>query len=144
MADILYYAYHVWVLLNEGYWLGWLRRRKLLEKFSGLAKVKMWVDQRLALWFLTGGIILAGTVGVLELKTLSTYRACVWLVKGYARDYAQAWEGRLAVLKDDSVKEVYFDPLPGYKELVFYADLEFEWIERACAEYYDKDFVELK
>lgn len=144
MADILYYAYHVWVLLNEGYWLGWLRRRKLSEKFSGLMKAKTWIDQRLAVWFLTGGIILAGTVGILELKTLSTYRACVWLVKGYARDYAQSWEERLAVLKDDSVKEVYFDPLPGYQELVFYADLEFEWIEKACAEYYDKDFVRLK
>lgn len=146
MADILYYGYHVWMLLNEGYWIGWIQRQKLTEKFSVLARAEGWIGARLALWFSVGGILLAGTVGLTELKTLSTYRACVWLVKGYARDYAQAWEDRLEVLKDDSVKEVYFDPLPGYEELVFYADFQYgeNWVNEACAEYYDKDYVGLK
>ena len=85
-------------------------------------------------------------VGALELKSLSTYRACVWLVKGYAFDYAQAWEARLEVLKDDLIQEVYFDPLPGYEELVFYTDLQQgeNWVNKACAEYYNKEYVGLK
>ena len=146
MADILYYGYHVWMLLNEGYWIGWLQRQRFTERLPVLPHVKKWVGQRLLLWFCAGCIILAGTIGVTELKTLSTYRACAWLLKGYAKDYAQAWEERLVVLKDDSVREVYFDPLPGYEELVFYTDLQYgdNWVNRACADYYDKEYVGLK
>lgn len=146
MADILYYGYHVWVLLNEGYWIGWMQKRGWAERFVPLVTAKKWIAKKMALWFLMVGIVLAGIIGVTELKTLSTYRACVWLVKGYAKDYAQAWEERLEVLRDDSIKEVYFDPLPGYEELVFYADLQYgeHWINNACAEYYDKDYVGLK
>lgn len=146
MADILYYGYHVWLLLNEGYWAGWIQRRRWAAENPVLIRMKNWLAPRLVLWFCIAGIILAGVVGVMELKTLSTYRACVWLVKGYARDYAQAWEERLEVLKDDSVKEVYFDPLPGYEELIFYTDLQYgeNWVNKACAEYYNKEYVGLK
>lgn len=146
IADILYYGYHVWVLLNEGYWLGWIQRKGIAEKLSVFVKVKKRIGSRLTLWFCVMGIVLAGVIGIMELKTLSTYRACAWLVKGYARDYAQAWEERLEILKDDSIKEVYFEPLPGYEELVFYADLQYgeHWINKACADYYNKDYVGLK
>lgn len=146
VADILYYGYHVWALLNEGYWIGWMQRRRISERFSGLKHIKEWINQRLLIWFSVGGVILAGIVGIVELKTLSSYRACAWLAKGYARDYAQAWEERLEILKDDSIKEAYFAPLPGYEELVFYADLQYgeNWINRACADYYDKESVGLK
>lgn len=145
-ADILYYSYHVWMLLNEGYWIGWMQRHGFSEKFSALRRLKEWLNRRLFVWFSAGCVILAGIVGGMELKTLSTYRACVWLVKGYAKDYAQAWEERLEILNDDSVKEAYFDPLPGYEELVFYTDLQYgdKWINRVCAEYYDKEYVGLK
>lgn len=146
MADILYYGYHVWLLLNEGYWIGWIQRRRWAGENSVLKRMKKWLEPRLVLWFCVAGIILAGVAGVMELKTLSTYRACVWLVKGYARDYAQAWEERLKVLKDDSVKEVYFNPLPGYEELIFYTDLQYgeNWVNNACAAYYEKEYVGLK
>lgn len=146
MADILYYGYHVWLLLNEGYWIGWLQRQSFIKKHPVLEDIKKWADKRLLLWFSVGCVILAGTIGMTELKTLSTYRACAWLLKGYAKDYAQAWEERLIVLKDDSVKTVYFDPLPGYEELVFYTDLQYgdNWVNRACADYYDKEYVGLK
>lgn len=146
VADILYYGYHVWFLLNMGYWIGWVQRQKWAEKHCGLQSVKDWLNPRLAIWFCVTGILLAGVVGTLELKSLSTYRACVWLVKGYAFDYAQAWEARLEVLKDDLIQEVYFDPLPGYEELVFYTDLQQgeNWVNKACAEYYNKEYVGLK
>lgn len=146
MADILYYGYHVWLLLNEGYWIGWIQRRRWAGENSVLRRMKSCLEPRPLLWFCMTGILLAGFVGMMELKTLSTYRACVWLVKGYARDYAQAWEKRLEVLKDDSVKTVYFDPLPGYEELVFYTDLQYgeNWVNKACAEYYNKEYVGLK
>lgn len=146
MGDILFYGYHVWLLLNEGYWIGWIRGQKWAKENSVLRRMRDWFVPRPVLWFCVTGILLAGVVGVTELKTLSTYRACVWLVKGYARDYAQAWEERLEVLRDESVKRVYFDPLPGYEELVFYTDLQQgeNWVNKACAEYYEKEYVGLK
>lgn len=146
MADILYYGYHVWLLFNEGYWIGWVQRRKWAEENSVLRRIKDRMDPRLLFWFCAAGIILAGVVGVTELKTLSTYRACVWLAKGYAKDYAQAWEARLEILKDDSIREAYFDPLPGYEELIFYTDLQYgeNWVNEACAAYYNKEYVGLR
>ena len=54
------------------------------------------------------------------------------------------WEERIAVLKDDSVKNPVFRPL-NYVELLMYTDLQPEngyvWVNTACAEYYGKESV---
>ena len=146
MAAILYYAYHVWVMLNAGYWIGWVQRRKRLEGVRVIERAKEWVGGHLLVWFAAAGVLLAVVIGVTEIRQTSTYRACAWLFKGYAREYADAWEERLVILKDDSVKEVYFDPLPGYEELVFYADFQpgENWVNNACEVYYEKDYIGLK
>lgn len=148
MADVLYYAYHVWLMLNVGYWIGWLQRKGGMERLAWYRKLAGALGRRLLTFFCTVGIILAVFMGATELRTLSTYKACAWLVNGTAREYAQAWEERLAVLHDESVKEVYFEPLPGYEgEMIFYADLQYDennWLNKACAEYYNKNFVKLK
>ena len=144
MADILYYAYHVWVLLNVGYWIGWLQRKiKLKGIFLSFGH---WFRKNAALWFCISGMIVAAYLGVFGRKSLSTYRACAWLLKGDAQTYAQEWEERLDVLHDDNVKEVYFQPLPGDGGMVFYADFQQgeNWVNKACAEYYDKDYVGLE
>jgi len=146
MADILYFAYHIWILINMGYWLGWFQRKYDLKNAKILMKIAIWVREHLWKWFVVSGLLLAMVVVVGELKTLSTYRACVWLVKGYAQDYASAWEERLELLNDDRIKEVYFEPLPGYEELVFYADFQQGecWVNDACEQYYNKNHVGLK
>ncbi|MCM1101756.1 MAG: DUF6056 family protein [Clostridium sp.] len=146
MADILYYAYHIWVLSNVGYWLGWIQRKVKWEKIPALCSLKNWVGRRLLLYFVTVGLCLAGIICATELSRTSTYRACAWLFKGYAQDYAAVWEGRLEILRDDSVREVLFDPLQVPYEMVFYADFEpgENWVNSACADYYDKEYVGLK
>ena len=147
MADVLYYAYHLWLLLNAGYWIGWLRRQRFMQGREKLEKWKGRIRKGLLQWFLLCGVLLAGVLCATELKTLSTYRACVWLVKGSAADYAKAWEERLTVLKDETVTNVVFAPLPGYEDLVYYADFQQDdtnWVNRACAEYYGKTSVRLE
>ena len=146
MADVLYYAYHVWVVLNVGYWIGWIQRNEKIVRAGMIDKARNWMEKHLLKWFIAIGLVLMLVIGVTELKQLSTYRACAWLIKGYAEEYAWAWEERLAVLNDESVKEVYFDPLPGYEELVFYADFQpgENWVNNACGAYYEKDYVGLK
>lgn len=146
MADILYYAYHVWVLLNAGYWMGWLQRKKNLGTLRFIGGAKEWIDRHLVVWFAGVGAILAIVICVTEIKESSTYRACAWLFKGYAKEYAAAWEERLVILNDESIKEVFFDPLPRLEEMVFYADFQpgENWINDACEVYYEKDYVGLK
>lgn len=146
MADILYYSYHVWLLLNAGYWIGWIQKKRQFERIAAIAKLKRWLSGRLFVWFLAVNLLLAVLIGATEIRQTSTYRACAWLMKGYAREYADAWEERLLILNDESVREVYFDPLPGYTELVFYADFQpgENWINNACEIYYDKEYIGLK
>lgn len=146
MADILYYAYHIWVMLNTGYWVGWLQRKLNDKKIPLLKKTEDWITDHKCRWFVCVGLCIAVTICVAELKTLSTYQACAWLIKGEAKEYAQAWEERLAVLHDDTVKEVFFAPLPGCNSPVFYTDLEYGdlWINNICEQYYEKDHVSLK
>ncbi len=70
-----------------------------------------------------------------------------WLLKGEASAYKQAWEERLEILHDDSVREVFFAPLPGYPgEMIYYTDFQVgeNWVNSACARYYDKDYVGLE
>lgn len=144
MAAILYYAYHVWLLLNFGYWMGWLQRKQISWPITVL-RLKDRISGDLLQWFFIVGTILAISIGF-EIKTTSTYRACVWLVTGVAKEYADAWEERLEVLYDENVKEVYFTPLPGYDgEMIFYADFQVgeNWINSACANYYGKEYVGL-
>lgn len=144
MAAILYYAYHVWLLLNFGYWMGWLQRKQISWPITVL-RLKDRISGGVLQWFFIVGTILAISIGF-EIKTTSTYRACVWLVTGVAKEYADAWEERLEVLYDENVKEVYFTPLPGYDgEMIFYADFQVgeNWINSACANYYGKEYVGL-
>lgn len=146
MADVLYYAYHMWVVLNVGYWIGWLQRCKKVTECQALQKCKTWISGHVMVWFMAMAVLLMAVLGATEIQQLSTYRACAWLFKGYATEYAEAWEERLEVLHDASVKEVYFDPLPGGVEMVYYADFQpgENWVNNACEVYYEKDYIGLK
>ncbi len=146
IADVLYYTYHIWVLFNVGYWVGWLQRRTRLSSHKAWEGFRVWMKGHLMTWFCILGILLAGVMGMTDLKDSSTARACIWLFKGQAEDYGRAWEERFAVLHDESVTEVYFDPLPWREEMVFYTDFKpgDSWVNNACAQYYGKDHVGLK
>ena len=146
MADILYYAYHVWILLNMGYWLGWLQKRHSV--MSPVLEAIRKIYRRIGAfrWVCAAGILFTLWLGM-GIKESSTYRAMAWLLKGEARAYKQAWEERLEILHDDSVREVLFAPLPGYPgEMIYYADFQTgeNWINSACARYYGKDYVGLE
>lgn len=138
IADILYYGYHVWLLLNIGYWIGWLQRQKIMQNAS--------FKIQLLPWTCVIGLILTVTVCFTDIKTSSTYRACAWLLQGTAASYAEVWEERLAVLRDDSVKNVEFEPIQLGQEMVFYADFDPQspWFSEVCAEYYNKESITLR
>ncbi len=144
VADILYYGYHLFIMVNAAYWIGWIQRRKKVERIS--EEIETYIAKYAACWFVAVGILLVAVIGLRELKVTSTYRAFVWLAKGYAKEYAASWQERLVLLRDDTVEEAYFEPLPGYEEMIFYADLlpQDAWINDVCAEYYGKKAVGIK
>lgn len=79
-----------------------------------------------------------------NVESTTSYRAYRMWRNGWAQAYGKGWEERIAVLKDESVKNPVFPPL-NYVELLMYTDLQPEngyvWVNSACAEYYGKESV---
>lgn len=147
MAAILFYTYHVWLLMNTIYWLGWLSRREnRVKNFLDCIEAKC--GKYLLSYCALVGMLLVGLIYTTDLKELTSYRAYRSWRQGWAQQYAIEWEERLEVLHDDSVKDVVFEPLSVYPEMILYTDLQDEngyiWVNAACAEYYDKASVTVK
>jgi hypothetical protein len=141
-ADVFFYEYYLFLLTNMIYWIGWfLKKRK-----DSPVLIKRIMEHPF-LYFASLSCCLMLVFGVKELKQTSSYRATSWIVNGYAKEYKNAWEDRLALLNDPELEEVYFDRINLYQELVFYADISEDaggWLNLKCAEYYGKDAVALK
>lgn len=140
MADIFYYEYYLFILLNTIYWTGWFvskqkKESELLQKFAEKYALK---------YFVILSVCILSVFSLKNLRQSSSYRAAVWLVRGYAAEYKAAWTDRLSQLNDPSLREVFFEPIDLNYELVFYADLTEDpdgWLNLKCAEYYGKDAV---
>lgn len=143
LKGILFFSYHVWFVGNTGYWAGWFSRRtnKIIEclrrRFGRL-------DKYLLVYFVVTVFLFARLLSQSGNKSRYAYQS--WKA-GLPQQYAKEWEERLAVLHDDSVKEVCFPPISVYPAMVMYTDLEpeggFTWVNSACAQYYDKDEIRI-
>lgn len=68
------------------------------------------------------------------------------LRRGYAQTYYEEYMERLAVLEDDSIKAVCFEPYTCAPYLLFFGDITDDpddWVNRAMSSYYGKDSVTL-
>ena len=140
-AAILYYGYHVMLLLNLIYWLGWLVHKAGQRSERPEAAIRRF----LLLYCGLAGALLAGMILTGNLRDLSCYRAYRDWRQGWAQQYAAEWDARLEVLRDDTVSEVVFEPLTVCPETILYTDLQdkdgFVWVNKACANYYDKESI---
>lgn len=147
MAAILFYTYHVWLLGNVIYWLGWLSQRENKLKIL-LDRIQDKCGKYLLAYCAVIGVLLVGLIYTTDLKSITSYRAYRNWRQGWAQQYAAEWEERLEVLHDDSVKDVVFEPISVYPEMILYTDLQDEngytWVNQACAEYYDKNSIVVK
>lgn len=147
MAAILFYSYYVWIVGNAIYWLGWLSKHQ--NRLQGLLdQIQNKYGKLLIPYCGLIGIMLVGIIYTSDLKELTSYRAYRSLRQGWAQQYAAEWEERLEVLHDDSVKDVVFEPMSVYPEMILYTDLQDEygytWVNHACAEYYGKNSIVVK
>lgn len=143
------YRFNLYVLLyaNELYWIGWLWRR-WQESHTGehtLAEVKR-TSYLLPGW-IVGGFLLCVSLLLWGGSTLTTVSALQSLRKGEAQQYQQEYKERLVLLENPSVKEVYLEPFSVKPYLLFFGDVAVDtedWVNKAMADYYDKDVVGLK
>ncbi len=139
---ILWYFYVLWMVANVLYWCGWIAKRVLKAEKS--EKVDLLAQKYLLRYFAVTGALLAAVVLFGNVQSTTSYRAYRMWRNGWAQAYGAGWEERIAVLKDDSVKNPVFQPL-NYVELLMYTDLQPEngyvWVNWACAEYYGKESV---
>ena len=139
---ILWYFYVLWMVANVLYWCGWIAKRVLKAEKS--EKADLLAQKYLLRYFAVTGALLAAVVLFGNVQSTTSYRAYRMWRNGWAQAYGAGWEERIAVLKDDSVKNPVFRPL-NYVELLMYTDLQPEngyvWVNTACAEYYGKESV---
>lgn len=146
MGSILFYSYHVWIVGNVCYWIGWLYRRQgKMQNMLELADKKC--GKYILFYCALIGACLTGILYFSDLRTLTSYKAYRNWRQGFAQQYAAEWEARLKVLHDDNIKEVEFEPLSVYPEMLLYTDLQEEdgyiWVNHACAEYYGKTSIRI-
>lgn len=150
MAAILYYSYHIWLVGNLCYWVGWCCKRRqkwpaFMERFFSVTAP--FVRRHLVPYCAVIGIVLVGVIYRFDLKEISSYRAYRDWRQGWAQQYAVEWQERFKVLHDESVKQVEFTPLSVCPETILYTDLQDEngyiWVNKACARYYDKKYVHI-
>lgn len=139
---ILWYFYVLWMAANVLYWCGWIAKRALKAEKS--EKADLLAQKYLLRYCTVAGALLAAVVLLGNVESTTSYRAYRMWRNGWAQAYGAGWEERIAVLKDDSVKNPVFRPL-NYVELLMYTDLQPEtgyvWVNTACAEYYGKESV---
>lgn len=150
LAALLYYSYHLWLVGNLCYWVGWLCRRRpkwpaVMQK--GFAAAGPLVRRFLIPYCAVVGALLVAVIYTGDLKELSSYRAYRDWRQGWAQQYALEWEERLEVLHDERITQVEFLPLSVYPETILYTDLQDEkgytWVNSACARYYGKEYVHI-
>lgn len=147
LKAVLYYSYQLWLAGNTGYWVGWVSRRNGGVAVS-LGKFYDRLENYLPIYCCVVGVLLAGIIYRFDLRSLSSYIGYRSWKQGWAQQYGKEWEERLAVLHDDSIKEVTFAPLTVTPEVImWYTDLQpedgFVWVNGSCAEYYDKDVIRI-
>ena len=148
MAAILYYSYHMWLVLNTCYWLGWVRRactKWPVALVDGLKRVWSLIYRFILPYCAVVGVLLAGAVYATDMKEISVYKTYRDWKQGWAQQYAAEWEERLVILNDPTVTEVVFEPLSVHPESYMYTDLQDEkgyiWVNRDCATYYGKESI---
>lgn len=144
LSAVLYYAYHVWLVGNVGYWIIWLHGRQN-SLCLAIEKTGSCLNKYLLPYCSVLGMVLAGIIYVSNLRQISSYRAYRDYRQGWAQQYAAEWEKRLEILRDDSIKEVEFAPLSVYPEMLLYTDLQeddgYTWVNSDCAAYYGKTSI---
>ncbi len=144
IQNLYRWTFYIWLYGNELYWVGWLIRRKLIS-FGSVEDGQTKRSYLLSGW-MAGGIALGFSLYVWGGSTLTSLSAFDSLRRGQAQTYYQEHLERLAVLEDDSIRDVCFEPYTFCPYLLFFGDITDnpkDWVNYMMASYYGKDSVTL-
>lgn len=133
------------LLGNEFYLLGYLHRRLPFLKFHFIDKIKR-------IPFITvfyGMIAMCAIFSFMRyyvgdtMSSISAYKA---IRDGSAQGYYQEYQERLAILKDDSIKDVVFTPFRHKPYALFFDDFQWShtWINEDAAQVYNKNSIVIR
>lgn len=137
LRSIVYYSFYWLVLLNEGYWLGWLHKKRqfflsVRVRRGGMTLLLCMLAFCFFRWYLPG---------------TACSQCAVELTDGSAYRYAQEWEARLVVLEDPAFQNVRLQPLETKPYCLYNGDISSDpehWSNHVMAVYFGKKSVALK
>lgn len=146
--NVWYFAFYLFLLLNETYWIGWLVKRPWAENLADRLQEKHPAIPAL-LWCAVFGMLLIGSIYAKDIKTTSSYQAYNYENNGWAKQYATEWEERLEVLHNPNITNPIFEPMSLYGGYITMYDFYEEdnvayWINEAAARYYNKESIHIK
>lgn len=144
IQNVYRWTFYIWLYGNELYWVGWLCRKGLVS-FGSAENGQMKGSYLLSGWIM-GGALLCISLYIWGGSTLTSLSAVWSLRTGQAQTYRAEYLERLAVLEDDSVKDVFFEPYTYGPYLLFFGDITDnpeDWVNYAVSSYYGKNSVTL-
>lgn len=142
VLNLYRWTFYIWLYGNELYWMGWLHRKGLVSPGQG-EEAK---GGHLLGGWIAGGVLLCFSLYVWGGSTLTSLSAARSLYYGEAQIYYAEHQERLAVLEDDSIKDVSLEPFSAVPYVLFFGDITddpTDWVNAAVAHYYGKNSVVL-
>lgn len=150
LTNIIFYAFILLVVLNLFYVTGWIQHK--LKDHMARGGVK---EYRLPVWgngypavftLLVSAVFLFSCVLVSNRVTFTSVSAVQSLKSGEARQYYDAAQQRLVLLKDDSLRDVVLQPYPVKPYVLYFDDITSDpknSRNQHMRKYYDKQSVRL-
>ena len=146
LRNIIYFSHYWLVLLNEFYWLGWLRRAVYPRVKERLSTGKRTLVRAEAAWLAALALVCAGWLPHYW-SGLTSVRCAAALSDGSAAAYAQERDARLPALLDAENTDPRFEPLEHRPALLYLGDITTDpadWHNNTMAVFYGKHSVALE
>ena len=117
---IVYYGFHLAAFLCYAYFLGWLHR-VITEKYPGCVKMSSVPFIRYS--FLVIALLILGIQLISgKAEETTTGKAIRLLINKEAQGYEQEYQERLAILENDDIKDVVFQPYVHQPDMLYVGD----------------------
>ncbi len=141
LIDMVYYSYYWLLLLNFGYYLGWITK-KFGEEFNNLME---YINERIIIYVsILFVVLILVCFPTKKYKEFTSYEALNSLVTGEAANYHEEMLERYKILENEDIKEVYLKELTNHPYLLFFNDFNEDkdfWINSDAARYFNKNFI---
>lgn len=144
LIDLVYYSYYWLLILNVGYYLGWIQRKFSKETNSLMEYIN---DKKLIYVFVLFMVLILICFPTKKYKDFTSYKAINSLVNGEAVSYHDEVLERYKILEDDDIKDVSIKPLQFHPSLLYVFDFTEDtknWVNVAASMYFNKNYISIE